>query len=263
MKYFVLFLLIISEIVFCQPEWVKKIPPGYTNDYFIGKGSSSNSKIDAAQNAFEDAIVSIMRNNTIDVKYSQDDNIISTQTSRGDEINLEVVRKSAQELQISGESKTIKGLKEVETYYETENGSYVAWVLVNLPKKNPISPPSDFSPIWRSFLLPGWGQLYKNESFKGISFMTFSIGGVAGGLIFSELSKDAKNKANSSRTQITRDFYNTEAKNYNTYSTISYVTTGVFYVWSLVDAIIVKQDNLYVILENTPYQTLLSASIRF
>ncbi len=243
--------LYLISLIFCsniisQPEWVNKTPSGYLNDYFVGKGTSTSSKSEASQRAFEDAIISIMRNNTITINYSEKDIILSEQKSKNDDVQLEIVRKSAQELRINGESKLIKNLKEVETYYETNGNKYEAWVLVNLPKKDPISPPNAFSPVWRSFLLPGWGQLYKEETFKGVSFMVLSLGGIAGGFIFNELSKDAVNKANSSRTQIRRDFFNNEAKNYNTYSTIGFITAGVFYIWSLVDAIIYKQKDLYV-----------------
>lgn len=250
MRYTLVLLVIISSTIYCQPEWVTKIPPGYSNDYFVGKGLSGDSKIDAAKNAFEDAIISIMRNNTIEVIYSQEDKIISTQTGRGEDVNLDVVRKSAQELQISGESKTIRDLKEVETYFETQNGLYVAWVLVSMPKEDPISPPSSFSPVWRSVLLPGWGQFYKDESFKGVSFMTITIGSLAGGFILKELSNDASRNAVASRTQSRRDFYNDEAKRFNTLSTISFIASAVVYSWNVVDAIIVKQDNLYVNIES-------------
>jgi len=240
--------LVLSLISICyaQPKWITKIPAGYINDYFVGKGTSSNSKIEAAQSAFEDAIISIMRNNSVDVQYSLDSKIYTTQSDKRGELNLEVVRKAAEELKINGNSKTIKGLKEVETFQEKNGNNFVAWVLVNLPKKNPISPPSSFSPVWRSFLLPGWGQLYTEETFKGVSFMVLTLGGVAGGVVFKQLSEDATQKAFSSRTQKVRDFYNNESKNYNTYSKISLIAAGGFYLWSLLDAIILKQDDLYV-----------------
>jgi hypothetical protein len=262
MKLIAASVILFFNIIYAQPEWVNKTPSGYLNDYFVGKGSSSGSKTEASQKAFEDAIVSIIRNSSIQVKYSQDDKVLSTQTSKGDEVNYEEVRKSAQELQITGESKTIKGLKEVETYYESKNNNYVAWVLVNLPKRNPLLPPPRFSPVWRSILLPGWGQLYKDETFKGLSFMTLIIGGIAGGFVLSELSKSSTDNANSSRTQVRRDFFNNEAKNYNTYSIVSFIVAGVFYSWSLIDAIAVKQDNLYIYIQQNGSETQLAFNFR-
>ncbi|TSA26327.1 MAG: hypothetical protein D4R68_07580 [Ignavibacteriales bacterium] len=249
-KIYFLFLFCLSSIViYSQPEWVSKTPSGYLNDYFVGKGTSNTSKTEAARMAFEDAVISIMRNNTIVVDYSMNNKIYSTQTSVDDNTRMEVVRKAAEELKIDGNSKTMKGLKEVETYYESNSNSYVAWVLVNLPKKLPISPPSSFSPVWRSLLLPGWGQLYKEETFKGLSFMVLSLGGIAGGFVFNQLSQDATNKANSSRTQVSRDFYNQQTKDYDTYSKISFITAGIIYLWSLIDAIAVRQDNLFVLID--------------
>jgi len=243
----IFFLLIVCATmndIYSQPEWVSKTPSGYLNDYFVGKGTSINSKTEAAQLAFEDAVILIMRNNTITVEYSTDNKIYSTQTNINDSTKYEVVRKAAEELKINGNSKTMKGLKEVETYYELNGNSYVAWVLVDLPKKSPISPPSSFSPIWRSCLLPGLGQLYSDKTFKGISFMVLSLGGIAGGFVFNQLSQDASNNAISSKTQVRRDFYNQQTKDYDTYSKISFITAGAFYLWSLVDAIAVKPNNL-------------------
>jgi len=233
-----------------QPDWVYKTPPGYLNDFFVGRGTSKISKTEAVQFALEDAISSIIKNGQI--KNQETENFTESKTEvfkDGESVSFDVISKIAKEIIIEGSSRTISNLKEVERYTE-QNGLYSdAYVLVSIPKSVPLSPPNSFSPVWRSMLIPGWGQLYKEETFKGISFMTLFLGGVAGGFIFSALSEDATNKANSSRTQIVRDFYNNEAKNYNTYSTISFITAGVFYVWSLVDAIIVKQDNLYVFLD--------------
>lgn len=242
----VLLLFIGSEFIFSQPVWYYKVPAGYLNDYFVGRGYSANSKTEASQIAFEDAIKSIMRNHTITVNLSEQYSTSSIDAVLDDKNKSEVIRKTVQELSISGESKTIKNLKEVETYFEEKDNRYEAWTLVSLPKKNPITPPSSFSPVWRSVLLPGWGQLYKEETFKGLSFMILSLGGVAGGFVFNQLSHDANHNALSSRTQARRDYYNNESKNYNTYSAVSFISAAVFYSWSLIDAIAVKQKDLYV-----------------
>jgi hypothetical protein len=255
--------LIFPIFIYSQPEWIYKIPSGSINDYFVGKGTSRISKTEAARLAFENAVVLIMQNNTITAEYSFSNKIYSTQTNIDEEIKYKIVRNAVEELKISGSSTTIKGLKEVETYYEKNYGSYVSWVLVSLPKKEPISPPSPFSPIWRSFLFPGWGQLYKHETIKGISFLSISVVGLAGGLIFKQLSIVASDKAFSAHTQNVRDFYNNDSKNYNTYSKISFIVSGAFYLWSLIDAIVVKQDNIYVNLDKEKNNTYLCVSLRF
>ncbi len=136
---------------------------------------------------------------------------------------------------------------------------YKVWVLCQVAESGNIYPNFEnfndcyptklntgINALWRSILVPGWGQLYKDESLKGILFMAGSIGGLAGGLIFKQLSIDATNKALSARTQAVRDFYNNDSKNYDTYSTISFIASASIYIWNLIDAVAVKQDNLYV-----------------
>ncbi len=245
----VLAVLLSSSYLIAQPEWVNKTPSGYLNDYYVGKGASSISKAEAAQIAYADAVILIMRNNSITVNYSMDNKILSSQTHIDNQIKLKIVRKTVEELKVNGVSRTLKGLKEVESYYENNRNRYVAWVLLRLPKNDPINPPSSFAPVWRSALLPGWGQLYKDETFKGTSFMILSLGGFAGGFVLEQLSIDARNKAFSARRQIVRDFYNKESKNYDTYCKVSFIAAASIYIWNVVDAISVKQDNLYVYME--------------
>ncbi len=258
-----LFFLVITTVTFSQPSWITKVPEGYLNDYFVGKGASSLSKSEAYQSAFENSIVSILRNNTITANYSEKDVILSSETQSNNDIQNDIVRKSAQELNIHGESKTIKGLKEVETYYEKNGRMFEVWVLVSFPKKNPTSPPTRYSAIWRSVLLPGWGQFYKNDTFKGFSFMVLTLGSVAGGFVLKELSNESTNNALSSRTQARRDFYNNQAKDLNTYSTISFISAIIFYSWNIIDATIVKQDDLYVKLESNGNENRLVVSFKF
>lgn len=96
-------------------------------------------------------------------------------------------------------------------------------------------------------IVPGGGQMYRGETFKGVSFMLLSLGSLTGGFIFQKLSTDSESKAFSARKQTVIDFYNTESKNYHTYSTISFIVAAAFYAWSLIDLIdpiSVKQNNM-------------------
>ena len=95
-------------------------------------------------------------------------------------------------------------------------------------------------------IVPGWGQLYNDAALKGVSFMTIAVGGVASGFICSALSNDSHSQAIGSRTQARRDYFNDLSNTQCTISTVSFISAGVVYVWSLVDAIVVKPDNLYV-----------------
>lgn len=229
-----------------QPRWATHPPIGYLNDYFVGAASSIKSRSDAEELAFENAITAINQSNSVTVKSYEQINTFSTERSSGDQDNLETITKAAKELSLTGESQTIKGLRKVETYFDKVGRVYEAWVLVSFPKKHPVSPPSSFDPIWRSLLVPGWGQLYNGETFKGFSFMTISVAGVATGIICSALSQDSYSQALASRTQARRDYFNNLSNLQSTISTVSFISAGAAYVWSLVDAIVVKPENLFV-----------------
>ncbi len=154
---------------------------------------------------------------------------------------------------------------------------YKVWVLCQVAERGNITPKFEnfddcyptklkvgFNALLRSIAVPGWGQLYKGETFKGISFMTLSLGGLTGGFIFKQLSIDAANKANSSLNhQTTRDFYNQQMKDYDTYSKISFITAAVFYVWNLIDAIAVPYSNLNVNIEQNQNNTVINICYRF
>jgi nucleoside diphosphate kinase len=76
--------------------------------------------------------------------------------------------------------------------------------------------------------------------------MALMIGGITGGIVYEQLSIDASRNAYASRTQARRDYFNQEKKDYNTYSIISFIAAGAVYAWNVADAIMVKQENLYV-----------------
>jgi len=260
----IFFNILLGSNIFSQPNWINKIPEGYRNDFFVGRGISKTSNAEAVQFALEDAIGSIIKNGRINIRSIENYNEQTNESfSEGKSASMDVVSKIAKEIIVEGSSRTIYNLKEVETYTEQNNNYYEAYVLVSIPKANPKNLPTAFSSVWRSTLLPGWGQLYKDETFKGLSFMTFTLGGIASGFVFNELSNDAKNKAFSARTQVRRDFYNNQKKDFRTYSTISFIAAGAFYSWSLIDAIAVKQDNLYVELKQDNDYSSIGIAFRF
>jgi hypothetical protein len=256
-------LLLSGEVAMAQPKWISHPPEGYLNDYFVGKATSSNSNAEASERAFADAIVSINQSNSITVKSSEQFHTSSEEHFSNSGVSTDIVTKAAKELSVTGESQTIRGLKMVETYFEKNGSTYEAWVLVSFPKKNPISPPSPHSPVWRSLLVPGWGQLYNDETFKGISFVTLGVAGVATGFICSALSRDSYSEALNSRNQARRDYFNDLSNTQSTISTISFISAGVVYAWSLVDAIVVKPENFYVNVNQECNEMRVNVSIAF
>ena len=162
MKYYLFILIsLINSDVFAQlPDWVNETPEGYKFDYFTGKGFSRTTKSEAIEIALQDAIISIMRTGKITVSYSETDSVVSSQVNKKQDSDIDILYKTARELKIDGYSKTIKGLKHLETYTELNNKLFEAWVLVSIPKIKPLETPSKLNPVLRSVLIPGLSLIH-------------------------------------------------------------------------------------------------------
>lgn len=245
-KLFFIILFVIPLNGLCQyPEWINKIPSGYVNDYFIGKGVSKSSRAESISLASEDAIVSVINTGKITISYYETDSIGYFQSGNDMNSSMEIVAKTVREVNISGESKTIKGLKLVETYSEFNRGYYESWVLISVPKPHPESLPSGLSNTLKSVIIPGWGQFTNGEKLKGIGFLTLTAGTVITGFVLNALSSKALKDAVASHTQVRRDFYNEQARTYNTFSIISFITAAGLYIWNVADATATKKEIIY------------------
>ncbi len=244
-----------------KPSWIANPPRGFQNDYFVGEGESQISLPEASKEAFGNAVSKIIQTHS----FEASSNITIKNIQDGEQITKKIV----EELTVNGSSVTIKGLAQEETYYETwsEPSAIVtrSWVLVRIPKtKDFRDPPTAFSPVWRS-IVPGWAQFYKGQPTKG----AIIIGGEAllipAGIILGNLKINADANAQSSRTQVLRDYYVDQSNTYNNLSLASFIVAGVGYVYNIVDAIVSEGDKVYVDREQRtkPFFTLTGRDVKF
>jgi len=248
--YLIILLLLPCNLLGQFPDWVEKLPKGYINDYFLGKGVSKSSRAESISLANEDAVVSIVRTGKITVRYSEYDSLGYIQKGDNVNTNMNIVAKTVREVNITGESKTIKGLKLVETYTEFNKGVYESWVLISVPKSHPEELPSPYKNTLKSIVIPGWGQFSNGKKWKGITFLTLIAGSLISGFVLNELSNNVSKEANVSRTQQRRDFFNSQSRTYNTFSVISFIAAVGFYIWNVADVIGMKEEMVYV---NIPF----------
>ena len=241
----VIIMMFCLEVAGQVPDWVRKPPKGYIHDYYMGKGVSKTSRAESVSLANEDAVVSIVKTGKLTVYFSEHDSTGYEQRGFDANAEMNMILKTAREVNITGESKTIKGLKLVETYSEYNQGYYESWVLVSVPKTHPLDMPSSVSNTLKSAVIPGWGQFSRGSKVKGVTFLTLTAGTLISGFVLNELSNNASKDAQSSRTQQRRDFYNEQARTYNTFSLISFIAAVGFYIWNVADAIAIKEEVVY------------------
>ena len=249
---YIFWIIDLTAMLYAQPRpiWISKTPSGYINDYYVGVGRSNISESDARNVALSNALQKIVQNGTIKLKGSQEIKTQSTEKFKnGESVSLESVDNIVNEIRVEGESETIKGLREEEYYTEDSDGKYTVWSLVKIPKMKPRKdlPPTKFAPVWRSAIMPSWGQFYKGESAKGY----FIAGGTAvfltSGFVLSNLKITAESDAKYSRTQVLRDYYNENANTYSNLSLACFIVTTAIYVYNVVDAVAAEGEKIIVI----------------
>jgi tetratricopeptide (TPR) repeat protein len=102
--------------------------------------------------------------------------------------------------------------------------------------------PNDwFQPLWRSAILPGWGQGYNGQDTKGWILGTSYVVLWAATITTYEIGTQAENKYLSLGANLSQSAYNSP---YDTWSDMSeinhiaYIAVGVVWVYSLIDAIV-------------------------
>ena len=251
MKLLILILIGFSIGFSERPRWITETPPGYVNDYYVGIGRSSVSESDARNIALGDALQRIVQSGTITLQGSQE---IKTQSIEkfkdGQTVSFDAIDNVVNDIRIIGESKTIKGLREEEYYTEEHNGVYTIWSLVKIPKKYsvPYDSPSKYSPVWRSIILPSWGQFYKGHSSKGYVIAISEAVLLPAGFIFNNLKITNEADARNARTQVLRDYYNDQSNTFSNLSLACFITASAVYLYNVVDAVASGAEKEYVVL---------------
>ncbi len=244
----IIFLMAISTFgIAQQPHWIEEIPEGYLNDFYTGSASDKESRAKAQDAAYNDAIKKIINSGVIKVNYAGKFYTDAKEISSDQNIESKIIRKTIDELSIEGESRTIEGLKLVETYHDYNTGYYEAWVLVSIPKANPVSPPTSFSPVWRSVLIPGWGQFYKGQAFKGGVFLLGTASLITAAIITDGKYRDNFDKANASRQLYERDEYFDRADKWKNIRNITGIVGIALYGYNIFDSITSEGKKLYVL----------------
>jgi len=170
---FLVFITFLSVTAQEKPDWIYNKPVGNKFIYYVGVGNSKSAQ-EAFEIAFNSALKSISKEDKVIIHdiskivktsniVKEDGRIVDNSFNQNifDELNIET-------------SKVIVGTRFVDFFFDTKEST--CWVLLAKARygnsdidncltysKTPI--------IWRSALIPGWGQFYKNQTGRGIVFL--------------------------------------------------------------------------------------------
>lgn len=251
-----LILLILSIIasinVIAQgvPLWLKGELPPQGNDtyYFSVTHGSGVSALDAQKDADLSLIVELMNSAGIKVTgtrkaqmsyYLDSQKIIESQSYDFDyKIDLDSVRIS---------------FKAVDRYITKDKGVYNAAVLYEVARNphkvqyDPVEYTRHYGlrPLWRSAIIPGWGQMYKKQYIKGSVILAMEAAAISIACVADNQRSSYMGKIRTETDMNAIRFYQNKANHWKNMRNAFFIGAGAIYVYNIVDAIASKGRPIY------------------
>lgn len=239
------------------PSWAKERPSSKYFTYYYGIGQAKDIK-QAKRQAISDVLITINQEGRIQLKSKVESRLAESSTQSSSGVKTIIERDAIQEILTLGETSQIQGLQMVEDYWReertTSGNEYQYWILMRLPKSVYVETDLPFftynyglAPVWRSVLVPGWGQYYKGHRKKGSWLLGSEAFLAASFFTFQHLSQSYSQSASNERDTDRRKFYNDWADRSYTISTLSGIAAGILYVYNVFDAVTTKGEKRYAI----------------
>ena len=224
-----------------RPKWLASTPEAGNSTYvFIPITVDARNITEGRNSALQQLVMdrNLLNSLRVQTDIKTISNIRSVDSTEGYSETTDFSMLSA--TTFTGESFDLKA-QVVDYYYEPESQTYSSLYRVALVKNavfDRIRVTSDygFSAGWRSMVVPGWGQLYKGLTAKGVVF----LGGtalLAGGAIFAETTRSnfMIQAGQTHDINLIRRF-SANAQNMSTLRNVCAGALGAFYLYNVIDA---------------------------
>ncbi len=233
-----------------RPKWVGNVPKISEGDfYFIEVQSDASTTLPGARISVKQEIASnVERTDKVSVTEIFEDKSVQQYDSNSNPI-LSSSDSYQLKLNVEGSAVPIK-TRRIDEYWESvERGGMTLLdyhALYAVERKGGNADFSDISSVssygvhglWRSAIVPGWGQLYKGSTLKGGLIMGGSVA-LIGGIIYTEtMRQDYMNKIKNTHSSELIRKYKTRADNFALSRNICIGGLAALYVYNIVDAIV-------------------------
>ncbi len=261
----VIFFLLLTQVLTAQwkvvdssertkPSWISNTPVGENYNYYSGIGSSITSLEQAHESAVADVVHKIVQEGsftaTVESRTQVGENIRST--SSGD--IFEITDDFLKEVTQTGTSKLVIGLQEEETFWQSVQRSsgveYQYWVLLKVlkPGMQPVEITRHeygIDPVWRSVLIPGWGQYYKGEIPKSRKILLSESVLISTSVVAFYFSSNYNHKAEDEYDLDNKSVYMDWSNRAHTIGTVTGVMAGTIHIFNIFDAVTAKGAKKY------------------
>lgn len=230
-----------------KPRWMSHLPNSSSITYvFSTTVSSGRNQTELRDKNLDDFVadLGLEKGATVITEYSSSD-YEHTIGENGSTANFSESTFSVSST-IKGEPVTFNAKVIDEYWRRLDSGDYL---MTRLYARSPVDSKVKFDNIvktdkyggiglWRSALVPGWGQMYKGSYVKGGLIMGGTVAFVGGALYTGLTRQDYLSKMDNTHNASTKQQYMTKANNMATGMYVCIGGLAALYIYNLVDAIV-------------------------
>lgn len=246
---------IVEKSNIALPLWIEGDMPKKNNQTYKFKVSFGEDKtlLEAKEKAVASLIIELA--NDLGVNISSNSlHEIKTESKNG---NYHELEKTNHTFKINREDFST-AFEKVDEYWEafrTSSGAieYRCWTLFQVAKdpenytfdKINFTTNYGLAAVWRSALVPGWGQMHKKQKTKGVIILSSEAVFVAGALTSEYLRSTYYKKATETKDITKRRDYISKSDTWEVSRNIMFVVAGGIYIYNLVDVFTSKGAKKY------------------
>jgi len=230
-----------------KPTWMHSLPtPSNSSFIYVTETAIASTLPEARQECFSSLLqdagfekgVSVQS----DYETNESEHSVIVNGKSKDVTESHFVARS----RVRGKEVELQGIKIDEYWERREDGKYF---LVTLYARSQIDGKPSFDSIslttqygltglWRSAIVPGWGQFYKGSNVKGGLILGGTVV-LAGGIVYTEcMRSDYADKIAKTHKEDNKREYATRRDNFETARNVCIGALGALYIYNLIDAIV-------------------------
>ena len=247
-----------------KPSWAIEPPTGKYFIYYSGIGTSSTSLADAKKQAIANVLSEINMEENILITSELQTRISEKSEKINGELKTSLIDEAIQEVIAKGGPSIIENLTKDEEYWQKiknlDGISYEYWLLMKIPKPEydnldlRMKQGYGKTPVWKSVIVPGWGQFHKGEPKKGRRFLISETVFVSTFFISNYYSHNYSRKAENERDYDRRKYYNDWSNRAFGIGTVSGIIAGAIHVYNIFDSITAKGAKKYAYKQPKPLE---------
>lgn len=241
--YLLAMFFVVIEASAITPKWLRTTPQAINATYIF-------VPITVSANSYENGRNEALRALAVDRGLLNSVRVSSRTVTQSDESQNFLNGKLSEHLDIhtvetiTYDGKPIKLQAHiVDEYLDVKNGTFSSLyqvAVMDSPLFDDVWTTTQYGAhgLWRSMIVPGWGQYYKGAKAKGAMFLG-GTAALAGGMVYCQSRiTNSRNLAAQTYNPEHLRIYSRRISNFSTARNVCIGATAALYIWNLVDAVV-------------------------